>query len=640
MGVTAPLAAMGALSARTAANFDQAMQQSIAVMGDVDASMRENLEERAREVANTTTHSADQAAQSYYYLASAGLDAAQSMEAMPEVAAFAEAGNLKMAEATDVATNVMSAFGYEASEMNEVTDTLTATVSNHNQTMQGMSSAMSNVAPIASSLGISIEETSAAIGQMGDVGIQGQRAGTALRNVLSQISDETSPVTKRLEDMGVATRDSEGDILSLTQILENMEQAGVEAGDAATIFGTEAGPAMAALISEGSSALEENTQKLEDADGATREMATTQRETLNAELQIAKSNLLDVGIAIGSILIPMLTTLTGYATVAAKKFQGLNKGQQRAIVVVGALVAVLGPLLILFGTLLTMLPAMATGASMAAGAFASLWSALLGPIAPIIAAVIGLAAAWQTNFMDIQGQTENGVNTVLDLLNWMVDQINKILPNRWEIDFEAEDVDFTTENGSSSRGAQDKDDYLPDDMSDSGLEGGTDGLTSGQNGQDPLQNTEAGAGQNPEDALQESENLEGADAEKIESIYAKLEDNQGGEGATETDTASLQEQLDASSESTDSDIDSMLEDFESRSRSSGQSGQQDLSRVVNRLDQLLEAIRALGGPQEISGTLDLNGWEAEVRGVVQDENEKIASQADVRGARGSRGGRQ
>ena len=83
-----------------------------------------------------------------------------------------------MAEATDVATNVMSAYGYEADEMASVTDTLTATVSNHNQTMPGMAEAMSTVAPIASSLGIGLEETSAAIGQMGDVGIQGERAGT------------------------------------------------------------------------------------------------------------------------------------------------------------------------------------------------------------------------------------------------------------------------------------------------------------------------------------------------------------------------------------------------------------------------------------------------------------------------------
>jgi len=77
---------MGAMSVRLAGNFDQAMQRSIAVMGDVDGAMKGRLEATAREVANTTTHSAQQAADSYYFLASAGLDAAEAMEAMPQVA--------------------------------------------------------------------------------------------------------------------------------------------------------------------------------------------------------------------------------------------------------------------------------------------------------------------------------------------------------------------------------------------------------------------------------------------------------------------------------------------------------------------------------------------------------------------------
>ena len=432
-GVTAPLAAMGAMSVRVAGNFDQSMQKSIAVMGDVDDAMRENLEQTARDVANTTTHSASQAADSYYYLASAGLDAAAAMEAMPQVAAFAEAGQLKMAEATDVATNVMSAYNLEASEMSTVTDTLSSTVSNHNQTMQGMAQAMSTVAPIASSLGLSLEETSAAIGQMGDVGIQGERAGTALRNVFSQLSDESSTVATELEGMGVATRNSSGEVVSLTQLLSNMESAGVEAGDAAKVFGTEAGPAMAALMQQGSDALAQNTQRLEDSEGATKEMAATQRDTLNAEMQIARSNIEDVGIAIGGDLIPMVSTLTGHISTAAKRFQGLNEDQRRAIIILGGVAAAIGPVLLVAGTLLTMLPAMATGWGMATGAASGFAASLTGGVIPaalatqvalgpvtvpvwaIIAAIgaaigIGYALykAWTTNFYGVR-DTVTGV---------------------------------------------------------------------------------------------------------------------------------------------------------------------------------------------------------------------------------------
>ncbi|KMT45680.1 hypothetical protein EL22_28485 [Halostagnicola sp. A56] len=188
-------------------------------------------------------------------------------------------------------------------------------------------------------------------------------------------------------------------------------------------------------------------------------------------MKIARSNIEDVGISIGSQLLPMLTSLTGYAKGAAERFQGLNEGQQKAIIVVGGLAAALGPLLVLIGTILTMLPAMASGASMAAGAFGTLWTTLLGPVGLVIAAVIGLAAAWQTNFLNIQGHTEDGVNAVIDLLNWMVGKINKILPDKWEIDFEAEEVDFAAESGSGSGGEeQDKSDYLPDDMPSGDIE--------------------------------------------------------------------------------------------------------------------------------------------------------------------------
>ncbi|WEL29847.1 Phage tail tape measure protein [Haloferax volcanii] len=436
-GITAPLVAMGGLAVRETANFDQAMQKSIAVMGDVDEAMREDLEQTARDVATTTTQSHQQAAESYYFLASAGLDAAEAMEAMPEVAAFAEAGQMEMAQATDVATNVMSAFEMEASEMSEVTDTLTGVVSNHNQTMQGMSTAMSQVAPIASSLGMSIEETATAIGMMGDVGIQGERAGTALRNVLSQLSDPTSTVTEELEAMGVQTRTASGDVVSMTQLLSNMESAGVEAGDAARVFGTEAGPAMAALMQQGSSQLQENTQAIREMEGATQQMAQTQRDTLNAELQVMRSNLTDAGLAIGTTVIPMLSTLTGYVQGAAQWFQGLNSTQQNVILGFAALTAAAGPVLITAGMLAQSVVALSGAYTTLSGASTVLSGVLSGGLVPslvatnvalgpitvpiwaIIAAIgalIGIVGAlwyaWDNNVLGIRDTTTDAFNTV------------------------------------------------------------------------------------------------------------------------------------------------------------------------------------------------------------------------------------
>lgn len=468
-GITAPLTAMGAMSASVAADFDQNMQQSIAVMGDVDDAMREKLEQRAREVARTTTVSAEESAEAYYFLASAGLEASEAIEAMPQVAEFAEAGQMDMAEATDVATNVMSAFGYEAEEMTEVTDRMTATVSNHNQTMEGMSDALSRVAPTAAGAGIELEEVNAAIGQLGDVGIQGQRAGTALNTAISQMTDKTSPAAQEMEEMGVQVKDAEGNMLPLVEIFEQFEEAGADSSDMARIFGTQAGPAMAALVDQGADALDENTQSIGNMEGATEEMAETQRDTLNAEMQIARSNVADLGIAIGGELVPMISTLTAYVSGAAERFQGLSDRQRTTIVVVGGLVAAIGPLLMVAGTMLTMLPAMASGWAMVAGAASGaslslqgVRAAILGvytALGPIGALLIGISlaasalyAAWQTDFMGIRDTTTGVVNTILEAVEGLIDYVNEI-PGV-DIDWEAPEVDFSDEEDEAEEGAE------------------------------------------------------------------------------------------------------------------------------------------------------------------------------------------
>ena len=487
-GISAPLTAMGAMSASAAADFDQNMQQSIAVMGDVDDAMRDDLEETAREVARTTTVSAEESADAYYYLASAGLDAAESMEAMPQVAEFAEAGQMEMAEATDIATNVMSAYGYEAEEMTEVTDRMTATVSNHNQTMEGMSDALSRVAPTAAGTGVELGELNAAIGQLGDVGIQGQRAGTALNTAISQMSDETSPAVEELEEMGVQVHDAQGELLPLVEIVEQFEEAGADAGDMASVFGTQAGPAMAALLDQGSRSLEQNTDNIDEMDGATEEMAQTQRETLNAEMDIARSNIADVGIAIGSELVPMLSTLTGYVSGAAERFQGLSDRQRQAIVVFGGVAAAAGPVLVMVGTLLTALPAMATGWGIATAAAAGFSATLTGTVIPAIGAVYtalgpiglalgaialamaGLAAAWQNNWFDIRGNTETVINWIIGKLNDFVDYVNSVLPERYEIDAEIDEADFTGNEEDDGRAGRGPPEYAQSRTSDDDAE--------------------------------------------------------------------------------------------------------------------------------------------------------------------------
>ncbi|RLM56918.1 phage tail tape measure protein, partial [Halorubrum sp. Atlit-26R] len=175
--LSVPIAAMGGAAVRQAATFDKAMSESLSVMGSVSEAMEEDLRDTAQEVATSTEHSHQRAARALYFLSSAGLDASESMEALPAAADFATAGQMRLQEATSILTTTMQAYRREASEVPEITDTLAATVANSNTTMSQMSTAMSQVGPVASSMGVSLNETAAAIGAISNAGVQGERAG-------------------------------------------------------------------------------------------------------------------------------------------------------------------------------------------------------------------------------------------------------------------------------------------------------------------------------------------------------------------------------------------------------------------------------------------------------------------------------
>jgi TP901 family phage tail tape measure protein len=108
---TAAIGAIAVVSVKAFGDFDAALNKSISIMGNVSDTLRTEMSDAAREVAKATTFSAEEAAEAYFFLASAGLDAEASIAAMPQVAKFAQAGMFDMATATDLATDAQSALG-------------------------------------------------------------------------------------------------------------------------------------------------------------------------------------------------------------------------------------------------------------------------------------------------------------------------------------------------------------------------------------------------------------------------------------------------------------------------------------------------------------------------------------------------
>lgn len=326
IGAAAGAAIGGAavFSIKKFADFDQALNQSIAIMGDVSDALRNDMADAAREVAKTTTFSAEEAAESFFFLASAGLDAEQSIAAMPQVAKFAQAGMFDMALATDLATDAQSALGLASDDSAEnlenltrVTDVFVKANTLANTSVEQLATAFTSKAGNAlKTVGKDVEEGAAALAVFADQGIKGERAGTLLTNTIFGLTDAAEKNSGQMEELGIQVFDAEGNMRSFEEIVKDFEGA---LGDMSTEqqiatlsqlgFTKQAREGILALNGN-SEALGEYEGKLRDAGGTADEVAQNQLETFNAQMELLKSRVEDAAIEIGTQLMPYVQDFT------------------------------------------------------------------------------------------------------------------------------------------------------------------------------------------------------------------------------------------------------------------------------------------------------------------------------------------
>jgi TP901 family phage tail tape measure protein len=310
-------------SVKAFSEFESALNQSLAIMGDVSDTMKGEMSDAAREVAKNTTFSATEAAEAYYFLASAGLDAEQSIDALPQVAAFAQAGMFDMAKTTDLATDAQSALGLASSDAEEnlenltrVTDVFVASATLANTSVEQIATAMTSGAGVAlKTFGIDIEEGSAALAVFADQGIKGEAAGTLLSNTLFGLSDRARNSAQDFERLGIEVFAADGSMNNLADIagdltnaLGHLDTEQKLAELSALGFSKQARAGVLALI-DNQDALAGYEEALRNAGGTVAEVAEKQMQTLANQFSLVKSNIDDTAIEIGSILVPILTEL-------------------------------------------------------------------------------------------------------------------------------------------------------------------------------------------------------------------------------------------------------------------------------------------------------------------------------------------
>ncbi|MFJ8348994.1 phage tail tape measure protein [Streptomyces sp. NPDC094153] len=301
---------------KTSSDFEKSMNQVRAVSGATGKDFQA-LRNQAKELGATTKYTASQAADGMGFLAMTGYKAHQILAAMPGTLSLAAAGNMDLARAADISSNIMTGYGFKASQTNKMVDVLAKTFVSTNTDLEQLGEAFKYAGPVAHAAGVKFEQASAAIGLMGNAGLQASMAGTSLRGAITRLLSPTKQVSEVLKKLGVRVKDSSGKLLPLDQIIRQLEKSGAKTGDMMTIFGQRAGPAMLALVEQGSGALVKLTKELEKSGGTADRIAKIQMEGLEGQLVSLKSAWEGLMIEIGDL---------GVLNLATKGVEGLTTG--------------------------------------------------------------------------------------------------------------------------------------------------------------------------------------------------------------------------------------------------------------------------------------------------------------------------
>ena len=362
---TAPLAAIAAVSVKTFADFDDAMTKSTAIMGDLSAETRQAMEDTARDISRKGVKSATELAEAYFFLASAGFDAEQSMLALGKVANFATAGTFDMAQATDLLTDAQSALGLASDDNEEnirnmirLSDVLVGANSLANTSTEQVAKALvTKSAGAFKNLSRDVEEAVAILGVFADAGIKGEQGGEKLAIVIRDLQNAASKNSKEWEKMGLTVFDANEKLRPIADIVGDLTAKFDTMTDkqkkvSATMLGFQDRSFSAIQTLLGTSAkIREYQKDLQDMQGITDEVTRKQLTSFSAQMKILKNNIDDVAITIGSTLAPIITQVGKWVKAATDEWRKWDKATQKLIVGVGALVALIGPFLITLGTL-------------------------------------------------------------------------------------------------------------------------------------------------------------------------------------------------------------------------------------------------------------------------------------------------
>lgn len=354
--ITAPVMGVGAAALKAGRSFTDEMNTVQAVSGATGKDF-EKLTALARKMGAETKFSASESAEALKYMGMAGWDTQQMTAGLEPILNLAVAAGTDLATTSDIVTDALTAFGMKAEDTAHFTDVLAQASNSANTDVVGLGEAFQYVAPVAGSLGYSVEDVSLALGTMANAGIKGAKAGRALSTSIMRLGSPTKEMSGALSQLGVSLTDSEGKMLPLRTVLEQLRGSfkGLteeqQLAFASTIFGKDAASSMLPILNASQSEWDNLAGSIDNAQGATKRMRDIMEDSLGGDFDKLKSAAEGALLDIFDIIEPTVRDIMQRVSGLLEKFHSLPTESKERIVKLVLALASIGPTLMVFGKL-------------------------------------------------------------------------------------------------------------------------------------------------------------------------------------------------------------------------------------------------------------------------------------------------
>ena len=345
--VTGVVTGLGTAAVKTAADFDSAMSRVAAVSGATGSDF-DKLRDKAREMGAKTKFSATEAADAMNYMAMAGWKTEDMLSGIEGVMYLAAASGEDLATTSDIVTDALTAFGLTAADSGHFADVLAAASSNANTNVSMMGETFKYCAPVAGALGFSVEDTAEAIGLMGNAGIKASQAGTSMRSIMTNLTGDVKLSGAAIGDVTIATTNADGSMRSLSAILADCRVAfggmteAEKANNAETLVGKNAMSGFLALMNAAPEDIAKVSGAVNNCKDAAKNMADTMQDNLEGQLTILKSQLQELAISFGDLLMPAVRSIVSGLQGMVDVLNAMPDGVKQVIMIIALLAAVSG----------------------------------------------------------------------------------------------------------------------------------------------------------------------------------------------------------------------------------------------------------------------------------------------------------